>query len=36
VDLPGLSATGLQDLAGNDLYKSGWHFGFNIPLSSSS
>src|SRR6202034_633463 len=25
--LPG----GLQDLAGNDIYKSGWHFGFNIP-----
>jgi APA family basic amino acid/polyamine antiporter len=21
----------LQDLAGNDLYKSGWHFGFNVP-----
>ena len=23
--------TGLQDLAGNDLYPPGWHFGFNIP-----
>ena len=22
---------GLQDLAGNDLYPPGWHFGFNIP-----
>jgi APA family basic amino acid/polyamine antiporter len=25
--LPG----GLQDLQGNDIYKTGWHFGFNIP-----
>jgi APA family basic amino acid/polyamine antiporter len=25
--LPG----GLQDLAGRDIYKAGWHFGFNIP-----
>jgi basic amino acid/polyamine antiporter, APA family len=25
--LPG----GLQDLAGHDIYKPGWHFGFNIP-----
>ena len=25
--LPG----GLQDLAGNNLYNPGWHFGFNIP-----
>jgi APA family basic amino acid/polyamine antiporter len=25
--LPG----GLQDLAGHDIYASGWHFGFNIP-----
>jgi len=28
---PAYLPTGLQDLAGNDLYKSGWHFGFNIP-----
>ncbi len=25
--LPG----GLQDLAGNDIYHPGWHYGFNIP-----
>jgi APA family basic amino acid/polyamine antiporter len=28
---PAYLPTGLQDMAGNDLYKSGWHFGFNIP-----
>jgi APA family basic amino acid/polyamine antiporter len=28
---PAYLPTGLQDFAGNDLYKSGWHFGFNIP-----
>ncbi|HEV2487696.1 MAG TPA: amino acid permease [Terracidiphilus sp.] len=28
---PAYLPTGLQDLAGNDLYKAGWHFGFNIP-----
>jgi APA family basic amino acid/polyamine antiporter len=28
---PAFLPTGLQDLAGNDLYKSGWHFGFNLP-----
>ena len=28
---PAYLPTGLQDLAGNDLYQSGWHFGFNIP-----
>jgi APA family basic amino acid/polyamine antiporter len=28
---PAYLPTGLQDLAGNDLYASGWHFGFNIP-----
>jgi APA family basic amino acid/polyamine antiporter len=28
---PAFLPTGLQDLAGNDLYKSGWHFGFNFP-----
>jgi APA family basic amino acid/polyamine antiporter len=28
---PAYLPTGLQDLAGNDLYTSGWHFGFNIP-----
>jgi APA family basic amino acid/polyamine antiporter len=28
---PAFLPTGLQDLAGNDLYKSGWHFGFNVP-----
>jgi basic amino acid/polyamine antiporter, APA family len=28
---PAYLPTGLQDLAGNDLYSPGWHFGFNIP-----
>src|SRR5580700_8424146 len=28
---PAYLPDGLQDLAGNDIYKSGWHFGFNIP-----
>ncbi len=28
---PAYLPMGLQDLAGNDLYKAGWHFGFNIP-----
>jgi APA family basic amino acid/polyamine antiporter len=28
---PAYLPTGMQDLAGNDLYKSGWHFGFNFP-----
>ncbi len=28
---PAYLPTGLQDLAGNDLYAPGWHFGFNIP-----
>jgi APA family basic amino acid/polyamine antiporter len=28
---PAYLPTGLQDLAGHDLYKAGWHFGFNIP-----
>jgi APA family basic amino acid/polyamine antiporter len=28
---PAYLPTGLQDLAGNDLYKPGWHFGFNFP-----
>jgi APA family basic amino acid/polyamine antiporter len=28
---PAYLPTGLQDFAGNDLYQSGWHFGFNIP-----
>jgi basic amino acid/polyamine antiporter, APA family len=28
---PAYLPSGLQDLAGNDIYKSGWHFGFNIP-----
>ncbi len=28
---PAYLPTGLQDLAGDDLYKPGWHFGFNIP-----
>jgi basic amino acid/polyamine antiporter, APA family len=28
---PAYLPTGLQDLAGHDLYKPGWHFGFNIP-----
>jgi APA family basic amino acid/polyamine antiporter len=28
---PAYLPTGLQDFAGNELYQSGWHFGFNIP-----
>jgi APA family basic amino acid/polyamine antiporter len=28
---PAFLPQGLQDLAGNDIYKPGWHFGFNIP-----
>ncbi len=28
---PAYLPTGLQDLAGHDLYAPGWHFGFNIP-----
>jgi APA family basic amino acid/polyamine antiporter len=28
---PAYLPQGLQDLAGNDIYKPGWHFGFNIP-----
>jgi len=28
---PAYLPTGLQDFAGNDLYKPGWHFGFNFP-----
>ena len=28
---PAYLPTGLQDLAGKDLYPPGWHFGFNIP-----
>jgi basic amino acid/polyamine antiporter, APA family len=28
---PAYLPTGLQDLSGNDLYKAGWHFGFNVP-----
>jgi len=28
---PAYLPTGLQDFAGNDIYQSGWHFGFNIP-----
>jgi APA family basic amino acid/polyamine antiporter len=28
---PAYLPTGLQDLAGHDLYSPGWHFGFNIP-----
>ncbi len=28
---PAYLPEGLQDLAGNDLYPPGWHFGFNIP-----
>jgi APA family basic amino acid/polyamine antiporter len=28
---PAYLPLGLQDLAGNDIYKPGWHFGFNIP-----
>jgi len=31
---PAYLPTGLQDLAGNDLYQSGWHFGFNIQESA--
>ena len=28
---PAYLPQGLQDLAGQDIYKPGWHFGFNIP-----
>jgi APA family basic amino acid/polyamine antiporter len=28
---PAYLPEGLQDLAGHDIYQSGWHFGFNIP-----
>ncbi len=28
---PAYLPLGLQDLAGNDIYTAGWHFGFNIP-----
>jgi APA family basic amino acid/polyamine antiporter len=28
---PAYLPTGLQDLAGKDLYAPGWHFGFNLP-----
>jgi APA family basic amino acid/polyamine antiporter len=28
---PAYLPTGLQDLAGNNLYSEGWHFGFNVP-----
>ncbi len=28
---PAYLPTGLQDLAGNNLYNPGWHFGFNVP-----
>jgi len=28
---PALLPGGLQDLAGHDIFKSGWHFGFDIP-----
>ncbi len=28
---PAFLPLGLQDLAGHDIYKQGWHFGFNIP-----
>jgi APA family basic amino acid/polyamine antiporter len=28
---PAYLPSGLQDLAGNTIYKDGWHFGFNIP-----
>jgi basic amino acid/polyamine antiporter, APA family len=28
---PAYLPSGLQDLAGNNLYNPGWHFGFNIP-----
>ena len=28
---PAYLPTGLQDMAGHDLYATGWHFGFNVP-----
>jgi len=28
---PAFLPLGLQDLSGHEIYKSGWHFGFNIP-----
>src|SRR5579863_4486921 len=28
---PAYLPSGLQDLAGNNIYNPGWHFGFNIP-----
>ena len=28
---PAYLPTGLQDMAGNNLYNPGWHFGFNVP-----
>ena len=28
---PAYLPSGLSDFAGNELYKPGWHFGFNIP-----
>ena len=28
---PAYLPTGLQDLAGKDLYSAGWHLGFNVP-----
>ncbi len=28
---PAYLPTGLHDFAGNDIYKPGWHFGFNFP-----
>lgn len=28
---PAYLPLGLQDLQGHDIYKAGWHFGFNIP-----
>ena len=28
---PAYLPTGLQDMAGHDIYAAGWHFGFNIP-----
>jgi len=28
---PAYLPTGLQDMAGHDLYAAGWHFGFNVP-----
>jgi len=28
---PAYLPTGLQDLAGHDIYQAGWHFGFNFP-----